>query len=240
MPNPVITGPAPDLVGFREAYPTARTFYAPAHLTNYRLGGQSGDFLAFAWHTPEEKAHDGIFVTPWWFQQDHKNPRQRGTTFMAVEGDGDLFQCVRFRDTAFAQGGRPTDPADAKGRTAPDWWDDSLRTFNNGVMSMEVEGYARSINETFIRGNPQWIWATRFAAWFSLEKNISVDREHHMGHSEFPNQTHWDPNFSTTTWIALMQDISMEMDKLDAEQTFPIADHYHKLWKRYKTSGPLV
>lgn len=230
MPNPVITpGGAPDLASFRAAYPNLRTFWTPAHPSNYRSPRRNPHpWVGIVWHTPEEEAGDGIFVTPWWFQQVHLSV---GSTYMAIEWDGDLFQCVRFSDYAFAQGAvlSVSDPP------PPPLQD--LSSFNNGLMSIEVEGRARTINETFTRGGLQWASAIRFAAWFLLENDLPPTREANFGHSQIPNQSHWDPNFSAETWAWLMDDIALEMEKL---QSIGPDDHYHSLKAAplFVTTGP--
>ncbi len=232
MPNPVITpGGAPDLASFRSAYPNLRTFWTPAHPSNYRSPRRNPHpWVGIVWHTPEEEAGDGIFVTPWWFQQVH--PGREGSTYMAIEGDGDLFQCVRFSDYAFAQGAvlSVSDPP-------PPALQD-LSSFNNGLMSIEVEGRALSINETFKRGGLQWASAIRFAAWFLLEKDLEVSRDTNFGHNEIPNQSHWDPNFSAETWHNLLEDIDLETEKL--QSIGAVDDHFHKLKAApaFVTTGP--
>lgn len=230
MPNPVITpGGAPDLAGFREVYPMQRTFWTPAHPSNYRSPRRNPhDWVGIVWHTPEEKAHDDIFVAPWWFQQIH--PGREGSTYLALEGDGDLFQCVRFSDYAFAQGSKKTpDPGPPALRDLP--------SFNNGLMSIEVEGRAKTISLTFLRGSLQWTGAVRFAAWFLLEHALEVSRDTNFGHNEIPNQSHWDPNFSADTWRWLLEDINLETEKL---RSINAADeHTHMLWNRWQTGAPI-
>jgi hypothetical protein len=233
MPNPVITpGGAPDLAGFRAVYPLQRTFWTPAHPSNYRSPRTSPHpWVGIVWHTAEEDAHDGIFVAPWWFQQDHGNPALVGSTYMALEGDGDLYQCVRFDDYAFAQG------ATLLNANGPDLpiLSEGLTNYNNGLMSVELEGRAATINETFTRGGAQWRTAVRFAAWFCLEHVIPIDRDHMLGHHEIPNQSHWDPNFAPPVWDALLEDIALEYEKL---ASIGAADaHTHMVFRRWET-GP--
>jgi|TARA_R110000824_G_scaffold10817_4_gene47350 N-acetyl-anhydromuramyl-L-alanine amidase AmpD len=240
MPNPVIApGGAPDLAGFREAYPAARTFYAPAHPSNYRSPRTDPHpWRGIVWHTAEEDAHDGIFVAPWWFQQIH--PGQEGSTYLALEGDGDLYQCVQFDDYAFAQG------ATLRNASGPDLLilSEGITNYNNGLMSVELEGRAATINETFTRGAAQWRTAVRFAAWFCLEHDIPIDRDHMLGHHEIPNQSHWDPNFAPPVWDALLEDIHLEAAKLRSVNAAPsveVGTHTHVLRRAplFKTGPPL-
>ncbi len=237
MPNPVIDGPAPDLAGFREVYPAQRTFWAPAHPSNYRSPRRNPHpWVGIVWHTPEEEAGDDIFVAPWWFQQEH--PGREGSTYLAIEGDGDLFQCVRFADYAFAQGAA----LNAVYRLLPDCLL-GLPSFNNGLMSIEVEGRALTINETFQRGTPQWTTAIRVAAWFCLEQPnpIPIDRDHMIGHDQIPNQSHWDPNFTSETWRWLLEDITLETEKLQsAAPTVPLHHHILERAPVFRTGPPLT
>ena len=231
MPNPKYSNdPPPDL--FDWPYPTIRTLYAPANPTKYHPKdhyGKNIPIVALIFHTPEEDVDD-IEVTPWWFQ----HPDARGSTHYYADSDSDLIQMVAEADNAWAQGGKSPDVS-GKNRPAPVWWRSTYRSFNACCLSIEIEGWAKSINETMARGGPQWRTVVRWAAYQCAKHTIRIDRDHLMGHSELPNQSHTDPNFTPATWKALLDDIRKEHAKLQA----PKNQHTHKVFGTWQT-GPAI
>ena len=144
---------APDLAGIRGLPAGARTLWEPAHPSNYYpadarpYGGAPRRFVAICYHTPEEAADDHE-VTPTWFA----NPDANASTGYYADSDGDLYQMVRDADFAWAQGVRSSGLVHPR----PAWWRDEYVSYNTCMLSIEIEGFAQTIGETFTVGSRQF------------------------------------------------------------------------------------
>lgn len=168
---------APDLEGFD---PGIRTIWQAAHASNFTAAGspwydQVNEPVALVFHTPEEPWDDNE-STPNWFA----NPASNASTHYYSDSDGDLYQMVRDRDCAWAQGTASWNRVLPR----PAWYKTSKRSENCQALSIEVEGFARSIGRTFLVGGPQFNSVVAWAAFKAKQYSIPVDRAHFNAHSE--------------------------------------------------------
>ena len=178
---------APDLHGLDAAHGLpegARTIWAPAHRSNYYTaadrpyGGVKRRQLAICYHTPEE-TWDNIETTPAWFQ----DPAADASTGYYADSDGDLWQMVRDKDFAWAQGTRTRKRPNTR-MPRPKWWRAEYISYNTCMLSIEIEGRARNIGKTFKPGSRQFRAVAAWSAYQCRKYNIPLDRQHHVGHSE--------------------------------------------------------
>ena len=175
----------PDLAGIRGMPDGARTIWRPAHASNYSTAaskpysGAERRFVAICYHTPEEPWDDNE-VTPAWFE----DPRANASTNYYADSDGDLYQMVRDRDFAWAQGVLRKDRVTPR----PAWWRDEYISYNTCMLSIEIEGYAHKIGETFLVGSRQFETVAVWSAFVCKKYGIPIDRTHHIGHSELSRQ----------------------------------------------------
>lgn len=108
---------------------------------NYGYGARNNP-KAWCLHTPEEPA-DSNPITPYYF---HNTDRQASTHYY-VSYTGLVFQCVPEDEGAYANG--------VEGKPWPEWANPDVN-LNLQTLSIELEGYAKSIHETMKRGEPQW------------------------------------------------------------------------------------
>ena len=176
--------PAPDLDGLVGLPAGARTIWAPAHRSNYYTaadrpyGGVPRRQIAICYHTPEEQPDD-IETTPAWFQ----DPAANASTGYYADSDGDLYQMVRDADFAWAQGTR-TRKRPNTCFPRPAWWKPLLVSYNTCMLSIEIEGWARSIGRSFTPGSRQFQAVAAWSAYQCRKYDIPLDRAHHLGHSE--------------------------------------------------------
>ena len=179
------TKTAPDLDGLIRLPSGARTIWHPANPTNYSAAasrpysGATRRFVAICYHTPEEP-WDNNEVTPSWFA----DPRANASTHYYADSDGDLYQMVRDQDFAWAQGVRSKDMILPR----PSWWRDEFVSYNTCMLSIEIEGYAHQIGDTFTPGSRQFESVAAWSAFVCRKYDIPIDREHHVGHSELTRQ----------------------------------------------------
>ena len=191
---------APDLAGISGLPAGARTIWRPAHRSNLYAAasrpysGAERRIVALCYHTPEEPWDDNE-VTPAWFE----DPRANASTNYYADSDGDLYQMVRDEDFAWAQGVRSKDLILPR----PSWWRDEFVSYNACMLSIEIEGYAREIGETFIPGSRQFETVAAWSAFVCRKYGIPIDREHHVGHSELTRQKS-DPG-RDFSWAALLE-----------------------------------
>ena len=105
---------------------------------------------------------------------------------------------VRDRDFAWAQGVRRNDLVLPR----PTWWRDEYVSYNACMLSIEIEGYAREIGETFVPGSRQFETVAAWSAYVCKKYGIPIDRRYHVGHSELTRQKS-DPG-SDFPWEALL------------------------------------
>lgn len=176
--------PAPDLAGLHSSIPK---IWAPAHPGNFTKAGaapyrQTNEPVALVFHTPEEPA-DANEVTPRWFA----DPRAKASTHYYADNDGDLYQMVRERDCAWAQGVRSRQRGSLRPNAVlprPAWWLAEKISYNCQALSIEIEGFAASIGRTFLVGGPQFRTVVAWAAFEARRHHIPVDRAHFVGHAE--------------------------------------------------------
>ena len=175
---------APDWKGI--ALPEgARTYWTPAHKSNYNKGPiwvtryrkkykivREGIVL----HTPEEKADDNE-VTPNWFANKDAN----ASTHAYADNDGDLYQCVRENDFAWAQG---TDSETLVRPYPKSYVPKRHGSTNVPYLSIEIEGMAENIEETFLVGGRQYQSVISLLELWCRRYNIPADRDHIVAHSE--------------------------------------------------------
>ncbi len=191
--------PAPDLVGLSGLPTGARTIWRPAHPSNYSpaasrpYSGAARRIVAVCYHTPEEPWDDHE-VTPAWFA----NPKANASTHYYADSDGDLFQMVRDADMAWAQGVRSRDAILPR----PAWWKSEYVSYNTCMLSIEIEGYAAQIGQTFTPGSRQFESVAAWSAFVCRKYGVPIDRQHHIGHSELTRQKS-DPG-ADFPWPALL------------------------------------
>ena len=179
------TAIAPDLVGIDGLPSGAQTIWRPAHATNFYAAasrpysGATRRYVAICYHTPEEPWDDHE-VTPAWFE----DPRANASTNYYADSDGDLYQMVRDEDFAWAQGVRRADLVLPR----PSWWRDEFVSYNACMLSIEIEGFARNIGETFTPHSRQFESVAVWSAFVCRKYEIPIDRVHHVGHSELTRQ----------------------------------------------------
>ena len=175
----------PDLVGVTGLPEGASTIWRPAHPSNFftavsrPYSGAQRRFVALCYHTPEEPWDDNE-VTPAWFE----DPRANASTNYYADSDGDLCQMVRDEDFAWAQGVWSKDRVEPR----PAWWRDEYVSYNTCMLSIEIEGYAHKIGETFVVGSRQFETVAAWSAFVCEKYGIPIDRTHHVGHSELSRQ----------------------------------------------------
>ena len=154
----------------------------PAHEDNVRPGDNHPKVNCF--HTPEEPV-DNIEVTPYYFSRqiwveiNGVLVQFRASTHNYADSDGDLFQMVPERYGAIANGV-------TRDRSYPADTNPSI-SLNLQSRSIEIEGYARNIHLTCVRGNPQWKGVVRWTlAGYQLH-GIPLDRAHNIHHKEVAN-----------------------------------------------------
>ena len=142
--------------------PADRSNYSMPEDDRYRGTRQH---LGAVIHTPEEPADDNE-VTPRWFD----NPKANASTDAYADSDGDWYALVPSIATAWAQG----QPASrnrwlVEKRAYPDWYpkgnDGRPLSFNQVFDSVEVEGYAATMEKTFIQGGNQWDSVCSWIGW---------------------------------------------------------------------------
>lgn len=176
---------APDLAGITGLPDGARTIWRPAHRSNFYTAasrpysGAARRFVAICYHTPEESWDDNE-TTPAWFA----DARANASTNYYADSDGDLYQMVRDEDFAWAQGVRSKDLILPR----PSWWRDEYVSYNTCMLSIEIEGYAREIGDTFTVGSHQFETVAAWSAFVCRKYGIPVDRAYHAGHSELTRQ----------------------------------------------------
>ena len=189
----------PDLAGISGLPEGARTIWRPAHASNYSTAasrpysGAQRRFVALCYHTPEEPWDDNE-VTPAWFE----DPRANASTNYYADSDGDLYQMVSDEDFAWAQGVWSKDRVEPR----PAWWRDEYVSYNTCMLSIEIEGYAHKIGETFLVGSRQFETVAAWSAFVCEKYGIPIDRTHHVGHSELSRQK-GDPG-RDFPWAALL------------------------------------
>ena len=190
---------APDLDGLSGLPPGARTIWQPAHASNFSAAvsrpysGAARRIVAICYHTPEE-AWDDHEVTPAWFA----NPQANASTHYYADSDGDLYQMVRDADMAWAQGVRSRDAVLPR----PGWWRPEYISYNTCMLSIEIEGRAAEIGQTFTPGSRQFESVAAWSAFVCRKYGVPIDREHHVGHSELTRQKS-DPG-RDFPWAALL------------------------------------
>ena len=202
---------APDLDGLTGLPPGARTIWRPADPSNYHsaashpYGGAERRFVAICYHTPEEPWDDNE-VTPAWFE----DPRANASTNYYADSDGDLYQMVRDQDFAWAQGVRRQERIEPR----PAWWRDEYVSYNTCMISIEIEGYARKIGETFLPGSRHFETVAAWSAYICGKYGIPIDRTHLVGHSDLTRQKS-DPG-RDFPWEALLNRVR-ELSSADLE-----------------------
>ena len=141
--------------------------YVPAHPDNIHAGVNKPKVLV--WHTPEEPV-DATETTPELFSRkifgEDGMQRLASTSYYisggaGTFGDGDLYQCVREHECAIANGVTTRGFLDAAGlsnlnaKTYPAGTDPAI-SLNCQSLSVELEGFAREIHKTMVRGGEQW------------------------------------------------------------------------------------
>lgn len=148
------------------------THVVPAHPTNIydpaNHGGVPNHPRGLVLHTPQEPADD-YESTPVYFSQ----PNRQASTHYYADNDGDIFQMVPERFGAIANGLRN------KPRPA---WADPNTSLNWQTLSIEIEGYAATINNTVTLA--QTLTVARWIADCARRYRIPVDRQHIIGHYE--------------------------------------------------------
>lgn len=218
MPNPNVTGPAPDL-----PKDWKRTFYAPAHPSNFwretdqrYADGLKRTNVAICLHTPEEDVDD-VEVTPWWFQQ----PNVGASTDFYVDSDGDLYQMVGLQHFAWAQGVKKRHLLLPR----PVWWQDKFVSYNACVVSIEIEGRAASIGRTLTPETAQWTALVKLINHICGKYHIPRTRQYIVGHQELSSVKR-DPGVQFP-WQELMRALGLGPSYTPEMPVIP--EHAHKI-----------
>ncbi len=174
------------------SYPGIKTEWIPAHESNYwkageGYGGRTNEPVAIVLHTPEEPWDDNE-STPRVFQQ----PNFGGSTGYYGDSDGDIIQMVRDKDMAWANGVTTSGTKPTVIYPRPVWWKAEYISYNACTLSIEIEGYAATIADTFIPGTPQFESVARWTAEQCKAFGIPIDQAHIVFHSELANDR-YDP-----------------------------------------------
>ena len=70
----------------------------------------------------------------------------------------------------------------------PAWWRDEYVSYNTCMISIEIEGYASEIGQTFLPGSRQFETVAAWSDYVCGKYDIPVDRTYHVGHSELTRQ----------------------------------------------------
>lgn len=145
----------------------------PAHPSNYGYG-EPNEPKAFCIHVPEEPAdpHGG---TPLFFAQPN---RDASTTYFVTHAGG-VYQMVPECEGAYANA--------VQGKPYPGWADPQVN-LNLQTLSVEVEGYAGTIDGTMPFDSPQWNALAGLVYDRCQHYGIPMDRAHVFGHYEVSNQ----------------------------------------------------
>ena len=223
---------APDLVGLSGLPEGARTIWRPAHRSNYSAAaarpysGARRRVVAICYHTPEEPWDDNE-VTPAWFA----NPRANASTHYYADSDGDLYQMVRDDDFAWAQGVRSRDAILPR----PVWWRDEFVSYNTCMLSIEIEGYAREIGETFTVGSRQFESVAAWSAFVCRRYAVPLDRAHHVGHSQLtPKKSDPGKDFPWNALLARIREIASD----DLESRVARLERQARLLERHTHGEP--
>lgn len=188
-------------LSFAPDYPGAIVFGADE--TNvYPFPSYTNHPRAFVLHTPEEPA-DNWPSTPTFFSKPN---RQASTTYFAA-WPGATYQMVPENHAAIANGlvGLPRPP-----------WSTPGISLNAETLSVEIEGYAATIQDTLVRGGPQWVSLVALIRNRCQAYGIPLDRTHIIGHYEVANNRS-DPG-ALFPWDALMEDLQQEEGDMTAQQ----------------------
>ena len=228
---------APDLGGLRGLPAGAVTIWAPAHESNFGAAqslpysGAPRRQLAICYHTPEEQPDD-VETTPDWFRR----PEANASTGYYADSDGDLWQMVRDHDFAWAQGTRTSVRPNTR-LPRPAWWRDEYVSYNTCMLSIEIEGYAREIADTFVPGSRQFEAVAAWAAFQCAKHEIPVDREHHLGHAELcTTKSDPGPGFP---WDELLAAIAERLAAVSVEARLAAVEHELAALREHTHGVPL-
>lgn len=195
-------------------YPWAIPFWS--HPTNVYFpashGGVPNKPRAFCLHTPEEPAGDNYPGTPIWFAK----PNVGGSTHYFVEAIEDpnrpgfckVYQCVPETHGAIANGKTIDKPW-------PDWAD-RRTSLNWQTLSVEIEGYAATIQNTLMP--MQLHTVADLVAHRAAAHGFPTDRAHVFGHYEVAsNRT--DPG-ARFPWDALIA--ALQAEEPEEEEMFEV------------------
>lgn len=185
---------------FAANYPGAIVF--PAHWTNYFTPGSGFGPMrprGFVLHTPEEPADD-VESTPAYFA----GANRQASTHYYIDNDGDVYQCVSEDWFAFANG--------VRNKPYPAWADPS-HSLNWQTLSVEIEGFAATIQDTMPVGGPQWLSLLALLRHRCAHYAIPLDREHVIGHYQVADNRS-DPG-ALFPWDALIRDLNAPLPKED-------------------------
>lgn len=159
---------------------------------------------AIVLHTPEEPADD-YESTPHYFAQ----AGVAAGTHYYLSNNGDIYQMLEESECPYANGNRGGVNRTWKG-VKDQWppWATQGVTLNGQTLSIEMEGYAASIGQTWTDAmhNSLVAWIKSRAAHYG----IPLDRDHIIGHFEVATDR-VDPG-STFPWDRLMKDLQEEDD----------------------------
>ncbi len=228
--------PAPDLSGIRGLPEGAATIWAPAHPSNFYAAGSPDPkrggsapyrgaprrMVAICYHTPEEPWDDRE-TTPEWFA----NPQANASTGYYADSDGDLYQMVRDADFAWAQGVRTAQLVLPR----PLWWRDEYVSYNTCMASIEIEGYADRIGETFTVGSRQFASVVAWSAYICRKYGIPPERAYHLGHSELTQRKHdpgpafpWEPLLAAVAAQLALAERPLEARVLELERRVSVLE----------------
>lgn len=199
-------------------YPNA--IVVPAHKDRWSTALNHPKGWVF--HTPEEPADD-VESTPAFFQTAPL-PGKEASSIYYGDSDGDIYQMVEERYTAFANG--------VVGKPYPSWANPSIN-LNSQSLNIEIEGFAGTIQNTMIRGGLQWNSVIKLVRDRDKFYNIPLDRSHHLGHYEVSNQRS-DPG-ALFPWNAFIEDLRKE----DGDMIF-VGHNATASWFTNRIIGPVV
>lgn len=190
----------------------ARVLWVPAHPSNYtkgplwvmRGGGTyRRKYIGQVIHTPEEDADDNE-VTPRWFQ----DARANASTEVYTDNDGDLYQCVRQQDFAWAQGISEANEVEHLPRI---FNKAKYGSPNTCFGSNEVEGRADTIDTTLEVGGRQWQTLVSWCELHCRRFKYPPSRDRILGHYQISDQRS-DPG-PAFPWADLIQDVRAAVEE---------------------------
>ena len=122
----------------------------------------------------------------------------------------------------------------------PVWWRDEFISYNTCLLSIEIEGYAKDIGDTFTPASRQFDTVAAWSAYVCAKYGIPLQRSHHVGHSELTTQK-GDPgnDFPWEQLLARVREISTIGAQDTLEQRVAGLEEWAERFHRHTHGEPL-